>query len=63
VCDGDLPRGPFDQRHAGLVLEPPDLLGEGGLRDVLAGGGAGEVALLRKSDQVAKLSKIHKLRL
>ena len=58
--DRDAPRGPFDQRQSDLLLEPADLLGQRGLGDVLARGGAGEVLLVGQRDQVPELAKFHK---
>ena len=43
-----------------LLLEPADLLGQRRLGDVLALGGAGEVALVGERDEVPELSQIHK---
>jgi hypothetical protein len=48
--------GPVDEREADLVLQPPDLLRERRLGDVHAGGRPGEVALLRKSYEIAQLA-------
>ena len=60
VCDRHLAGGAVNERHADLVLQPADLLGKGGLGNVLAGGGAGEMPLLRQRHEVAKLSQLHK---
>ena len=49
--------GPLHQGEADLLLEPPDLLGQGGLGDVLASRRAGEVLLVGERDEVAKLPK------
>ncbi len=57
--DRDLPRGALDEGQPDLPLEPPDLLGERRLGDVLAGRGAGEVLLLGERDEVAKLAQFH----
>jgi hypothetical protein len=51
--------GALHQCESDLALEAADLLREGGLRDVLARGGAGEVALVRERDQVAELAQFH----
>ena len=58
--DRHAPGGPLDQGQPDLLLEPADLLGQRGLRDVLARGGAGEVLLVGQRDQVAQLAKFHK---
>ena len=44
-----------------LLLEPADLLRERRLGDVLARRGPREVLLLSERDEVAQLSKFHKL--
>ena len=53
------PRRPLDQREADLVLQPPDLLRERRLGDVLARRRAREVALLRERDEIAQLAQFH----
>ncbi len=59
--DRHLPSRPLDEREAGLLLEAADLLGERGLGNVLALGGAGEVALVSERNQVPQLPQFHKL--
>jgi hypothetical protein len=55
----DVARGAVDQRHADLVLEPPDLLGERRLGDVEPRGSPREVALVGERDEVAQLAQLH----
>ena len=55
----DAPRRALDERDAELRLEAADLLRQRRLRDVLAGGRAREVALVRDGDEVAQLAQIH----
>ena len=43
-----------------LGFEPPQLLGERGLRDVLTSRRAGEVSLVGERDEVAQLAQFHK---
>ena len=45
--------------QADLRLEAADLLGEGGLRDVLAGRRAREMSLVGDRDEVAQLAQSH----
>jgi hypothetical protein len=59
MCDRDVARGPLDEREAELVLEAPDLLGEGGLCDVLARRGPSETPLIGKGHEVSERPKIH----
>ena len=59
----DLARRALDERHAELGLEAADLLRQRRLRDVLAGGSAGEMALVGERDEVAQLAEIHALSL
>ena len=58
--DRDRSRRPLRERDADLILQAPDLLGEGRLRDVLPGRGAGEAALVGERDEVAELPEFHK---
>ena len=55
----DAARRALDERHAELRLEAADLLRERRLRDVLARGGAREVALVGERDEIAQLAQIH----
>ena len=59
--DRDFARGPLDQGQAHLLLEPADLLRQRRLGDVLARRGPCEVLLVSERDEVAQLSKFHKL--
>src|SRR5213593_535391 len=47
----------LEQRDPQLGLEIMDLLGEGGLRDVQAAGGAREPQLLSYGDEIAKVAQ------
>jgi hypothetical protein len=60
VGDRDASRRPLHERHADLLLEATDLLGEGGLCDVLTRGRAGEMSLLGERHEVAQLAQFHK---
>jgi hypothetical protein len=60
VRDRNLAGCTVDERDSQLILESPDLLGEGRLGDVLTRGRAGEVALFRERKQIFQLPKLHK---
>ncbi len=53
------PAGAVEQLHAQLLFQLPHLLREGRLRNVQRLGGAGEVAMLGDSEQVAQVAKQH----
>jgi len=53
-------RRALNERDAHFVLQPLDLLRQGGLRDVLTRGRSREVRLLSERDEVTKLAKLHK---
>ena len=59
--DRNAASGPLDEREADLLLEPPDLLRQRRLGDVLARRRAREVLLVGERDEVAQLAKFHKL--
>jgi hypothetical protein len=52
-------RGPPQQRHPELGLEPADLLGERGLGDPQRVGRARELAMPRDRDEVLELAELH----
>lgn len=53
------PAGAVEQLHAQLLFQLPHLLRQGRLRNVQRLGGAGEVAMLDDSEQVAQVAKQH----
>lgn len=53
------PAGAVEQLHAQLLFQLPHLLRQGRLRNVQRLGGAGEVAMLGDSEQVAQVAKQH----
>jgi hypothetical protein len=55
----DAARQALKQRNANVVLEIPNLLRKGGLRDAEATGGPHEGAFLRDGDEVAKVAQFH----
>jgi hypothetical protein len=55
----DPSRRALHERQSGLLLEPPYLLGQGGLGDVLARGRAREVPFLGQRDEVTQLTQFH----
>ena len=52
-------RGAFEQHHAQLVLECLDLRAEGGLADVQALGGPGDVTDFRNDRKASQLIELH----
>jgi len=61
--DRDPPGGALHQREPDLLLEPADLLRQGGLGDVLARRRPREVLLVGERHEIAQLAKLHKLSL
>ena len=53
------PRTAFQQRHAQLPLEAPDLLREGGLSHMQPAGGGGKAHRVGDGEEVAEVSKLH----
>jgi hypothetical protein len=59
VCQRDAPLGAVEEPHAELLLELPNLLAHGRLRDVQALRGPAEVQLLGDRDEVPDVAKLH----
>src|SRR5262245_43430058 len=51
----------MEQGDAQLLLQLPDLLTQGRLRDAQAGGGAAEVQLLGDGQEVAQVAELHRI--
>ncbi len=60
VGQRDPARGPLNERQAQFLLDAPDLLRDGRLGDVHAGGRAGEASLLGERDERSELAQVHK---
>ena len=60
ICQLNSAVGPIEETHAEFPLEATNLLTQWWLRDVQALRGSTEVQLVRDSDEIAEMTKLHK---